>query len=169
MAGNIEALSNLLNSKKSVFWAHNIHVANYHSYRPPKYKKNTVGYYLKQRHGRKYVNVGFGFSNGTFTAYSVDNQRVTQGLKIYEPPERSSLNYIFHNADYANFFIPMYKIKDNSELGRKLSESMNFLHITSSFKEAWREDLFIGKIHLVDYDYLVYFRNTTSSEYFDFR
>jgi hypothetical protein len=115
-------------------------------------------------HGKKYVSIGFGFSKGSFTAFSLDHESIREDLAINEQPNPTSFNYVCHQSKLPAFVIPMYKIQESSDLGKKLSKSMDFLHITSSFKEEWRKNLFIGKIHLEDYDYLVYFKDTNHSK-----
>ncbi len=167
MTQNIVDLMDDLGEQRYAFWAHNIHIANYHPYRPEKFTKNTVGYFLKEEYGDKYLSIGFGFTQGTFSAVSLDSNRVTEGLEIIEDPPESSFNYICENTNLDNYLIPMYLIEVNGELGRKLDQSMDFLHITSSFKEEWRSDLYIGKINLKDYDYMIYFKRAHHTEIID--
>lgn len=117
MANNVLWVKNTFNSKVAL-WAHTSHVQN----NPTYYGANgmgSTGYYLKKTFGENYLIVSTAFTNGTVKAVMEgSNGKDTPPLdcKIIGDPLPGSINEIFSEAKYKNFFVDISQLKKGSQL-----------------------------------------------------
>ena len=98
-------------------WAHNAHIAN----NPDYYGANdpSMGKYLEDVLGIKYLKLSTSFSIGKFTAVMLDslgNDTDPLTCQISDNPPAESVNYLFHQAKYPNFVFNINMIDVNSLL-----------------------------------------------------
>lgn len=166
MANNSLALSKwkyLNKSGKIVIWAHNAHIASNPDYYGT--GKASLGKYLKDTLGNKYLAVATSFSIGKFKAVMFDslgNDTKPLVCEISETPAYTTTNYILHKAKYKNFVFRINEL-DSENL---LFEYMNIKRPLISVG-----DLYLGIpekhftndriINLVEsYDLFFYYTNT---------
>lgn len=116
LARNALWVKNCFNSKIAV-WAHNAHVQN----NPHYYSDGgaAMGYHLKNSLNDVYLIVSTSFSNGKFKAVmeAADGSDTPPlDCEIFESPPEGSINSIFVQAGYKNFFMNVDQINPQSEL-----------------------------------------------------
>jgi erythromycin esterase len=146
---------------KIAAWAHNGHVANDDYYGG----SGSMGYHLRQRCGDSYHIVGFGFSKGGFTAYYRDSGGTYHGLvanTIVDEPLETSVNFLFHHAQYDDFILKLDEFSSGAGVRRWLASYQPFLSVGSLYngnpEECYR-DISV-RIH---FDAVVYFDEVDAS------
>jgi erythromycin esterase len=117
---------------KITLWAHNGHIA-----RDPDYiVDGSMGYRLYETFGSQYQAVGFGFSQGSFTALGTDQQgsyTEPETHQITTEPRDNSINFIFHHASHKNFVFHLDVIPGGSQWDNWLSRQRPFLMIGAGY------------------------------------
>lgn len=133
-----------------LIWAHNDHIAR-SSYR--------FGKQLGERYGNRYVNVGFSFGEGNYSAVLGPNQPVSSFPS--PPPKEGSIEHVFRSIDSPLFALNLKEVGDNSN-GSWLKDSKPIKSIGS----VARNDPY-GNIPVAKYfDVIIYFDQTTTSHSF---
>jgi erythromycin esterase len=143
---------------KISLWAHNAHVAKNAYFGVG----GAMGYNLKTALSDLYQVVGFGFSQGKFTAVGQGRRAGIWVHEITDEPRQNSVNILFHNAEHPNFAFHLDAIPAGSEWSRWLTEPVLFLWIGSVFNGNpfgyyKNTDL---RVH---YNWIIYFDTTNES------
>jgi erythromycin esterase len=146
---------------KITLWAHNGHVA-----RDPDYGSSTaMGYHLNEAIGESYRVVGFGFSQGSFTAVEINFFGTYMGLvanKIRIEPLNGSINFLFHHASHPNFIFDLDAITPGCQWENWIAEERPFLMIGSMFNGNPKKYYRSVSVRQ-EYDWIIYFDNTRAS------
>lgn len=179
MAENARWIADLMGpAAKITLWAHNAHVANDSLYG----YSGSMGYHLRQTLGGEYLIVGFGFSQGSFTAIGYHRYGFYLGLRPYtisDDPLDGSLNLIFYhtlqddqaglfpeNALYSGFAFNLDSISPGSNWSQWFDAPKQYLMIGSVYNGV--PDNYYRVIGRDYYDWLIYFDQTAASENLSF-
>ena len=133
-----------------LIWAHNDHVAR-SSYR--------FGKPLTEQFGEGYVNVGFSFGEGNYSAVLGPDEPVASYPS--PPPKEGSLEYTFRSVEIPIFALNLKELKENPK-GIWLKDSKPLKSIGS----VARDDPY-GNVPVAEYfDIIIYFDQTTASHSF---
>lgn len=133
-----------------LIWAHNDHVAR---------SSNRFGNLLAEQFGEGYVNVGFSFGEGNYTAVLGPNKPVA----AYPSPssKEGSIEYVFRSMDLPIFALNLNQVKSDPN-GYWLKDSKPIKSIGS----VARDDPY-GNIPVAEYfDIMIYIDQTTASHSF---
>jgi erythromycin esterase-like protein len=122
MAGNVAWLaSEAYPNEKIVLWAHNSHVAFGAGDGKP------MGAWVRQRYGKQYYAVGFGFRRGQLRAIGSRGGQYT-GMAVQIAPEspEGSGDAILSGAGVPLFFLDMARVPTAGPLGEWLAETHLF-------------------------------------------
>lgn len=148
MAENIDWIKQNYNPSKVIVSAHNFHVS----------KENplSMGYHLNQKYHNDYVNFGFAFYEGNYTA-SIDKKI---GTFTSQTAPIGSLEYNLNSLNIPYFILDLKSIKnDNNELGKWLMRKIQFRKTGSGTKN----DEF-RKTNVTDsFDYLIFINKSSHS------
>lgn len=161
MAENARWVLDLLGgNKKIALWAHNAHVAN---------EKGWMGKYLKEELGELYQVVGFSFSRGSFVAKKITGTILSNSLFVLNinSPLKTSVNYLFHYADYDNFILKLDTITPGSKLSNWLSEARQILSIGAGYNPTDSPNGYYSTPVLkTAYDVIIHFDEVQAAENF---
>ena len=146
---------------KIAAWAHNAHVADDDQYGVG----GSMGCHLKQECGESYQVVGFGFSQGSFTAHYRDSDGTYHGLMantITDEPLNTSVNFLFHHVQHDEFILRLDDLTSSNGLCAWLAYEQPFLSVGSVYFGNPAEHYRIIPI-LVHFDIIVYFDETKAS------
>jgi len=130
-----------------LIWAHNSHIAR---------SSNGFGEILTEQYGDDYVNVGFSFGEGNYSAVLGPNEPVASYPS--PPPKEGSVEYVFQSVGIPIFALNLDELKNNPN-GSWLKESKPMKSIGS----VARDDPY-GNIPLSEYfDIMIYFDQTSAS------
>jgi erythromycin esterase-like protein len=122
MAGNVmRILEGADEAPRVAVWAHNAHVAcnpHYYSDGFP-----AMGWYLRDSLGGAYLSVATSFSVGRFTAVMLDslgNDTPPMTCQINQDPPEGSVNDLFHQARYQQFFLDIRDLDTATAIFRYL-------------------------------------------------
>jgi len=161
MAENALWISSLLGEPtKTAIWAHNLHVSN------ELYTGNSgaMGLRLKYELQDNYQIIGFGFSQGSFTAMSIKSsgRNYLHTQTIDTPPVSGSINELFHNACHDNFIFKFADLSPASSLDNWLGEYRLFLNIGAVYNGC-PEDFYSQTRLIQAYDVIIYVDFTTEA------
>jgi erythromycin esterase len=148
MAENVKWLKeNYLNSKVMVS-AHNYHIAKLNS--------DRMGYWINEMYGQDFVNFGFAFYEGTYSA-SIDGKLGTYNSEKAGP---KTLEYKLNSLNIPIFILDLKAIRKNgSKLGHWILEDILFRKTGSGTDK--NEFL---KTNVADsFDYLIFINKSTNS------
>lgn len=148
MAENVKWLKeNYLNSKAMVS-AHNYHIAKLNS--------DRMGYWINEMYGQYFVNFGFAFYEGTYSA-SIDGKLGTYNSEKAGP---KTLEYKLNSLNIPIFILDLKAIRKNgSKLGHWILEDILFRKTGSGTDK--NEFL---KTNVADsFDYLIFINKSTNS------
>ncbi len=156
MADNIAWLaSQNTDDRKIVVWAHNSHIS-----KGLLSKYRAMGNWLVQRFGERYYALALLAGEGSARLY--ENTEAGRFLKSVSLPALSNVNsieYIFANAKYENFYLDLQKAKKSSELKALFTGDKYIRNIGSAIIPP--VDI---KVNLKNsFDGLVFFRKTTAA------
>lgn len=133
-----------------LIWAHNDHIER---------SSTSFGELLAGQYGDNYVNVGFSFGEGNYSAVLGPNEPVATYPS--PPPKEGSVEYVFQSVDIPIFALNLDELKNNPK-GSWLKESKPMKTIGS----VARDDPY-GNIPLAEYfDIMIYFDQTSASQSF---
>ena len=149
--------------QKVAVWAHNAHVASNPHYLPD--GSPSMGWYLRDSYKEKYLSVATSFSVGQFTAVMLDSAGADtppMTCKIREEPPQGSLNAIFYQARFPQFFLNIRDLDPDSPLYHFFDEDRPMIGVG---------DLYLGspELHFTDdriinlvraHDLLFYYHDT---------
>lgn len=149
MAENVKWLKeNYLNSKVIVS-AHNYHIA--------KLKSDRMGYWINEMYGNDFVNFGFAFYEGTYSA-SIGGKLGTYNSEKGEP---RTLEYKLNSLDIPIFILDLKAIKkDNNRLGNWILDDILFRKTGSGTDKNE-----FSKTNVANsFDYLIFINKSTNSK-----
>jgi erythromycin esterase len=159
MAENIEWIFNHENSKKTIFWAHNEHIANNNN----KKEQKPTGYYLKQQYGNNFYSFGFGFYNGKNTTYNGQERKWV----INDIPDvsiKKSTDAVFKDCKYPNFILDFNSVKTNEVISDFLNTELYHRAIGARYYPESNKLRNYSKSKLIDsFDGIIFFRETEAS------
>ena len=133
-----------------LLWAHNSHIAR---------SDNGFGKLLAEQFGDDYLNVGFTFGEGNYSAVLGPNEPVSSYPS--PPPKEGSVEYVFQTIGIPIFALNLDELINNPN-GSWLKESKPMKSIGS----VARDDPY-GNIPLAEYfDIMIYIDQTTASHSF---
>jgi erythromycin esterase len=149
MAENLKWIYDQNRESKIVAWAHNGHIQK---------TKNRMGEYLSKEFGKKYINVGFAFYKGRYTAMG------NAGLNTYEAEEAypGTFEYFFNLTDQPIFLLDLRKIPRNDLTCKWIFEKLEFRQtgsakMSNEFSETSITD---------DFDLIIFIRESSNSKSF---
>jgi len=159
MADNTAWLLDYFENEKIVVWAHNYHISNYEYG-----QTGTMGNYLSYRLGNQYIPIGFLFSQGTFTAVSMDGENFT-GLEtqtLDTAPKENSLNALMSYTGEPAFSIEIEALHNYLGWYNAFEKGVEYFSTGSGYNNH-PEDYYMT----FDPDwfhYIIYFDKSTASE-----
>lgn len=139
-------------------WAHNFHISRRNSY-----EVNMMGYYLDEKFGDRYANIGFQFARGEFNAYGIRNMEFTplvaQTLSVV--PDSSSLPWVFSQADEDNFFVIMNRLKLDSNWNEAMERGLRHINIGAAYDRVLEHCY--QPFYSDSFDHLIYIEESTHS------
>lgn len=149
MAENVKWLKdNYLNSKVIVS-AHNYHIA--------KLKSDRMGYWINEMYDKDFVNFGFAFYEGTYSA-SIDGRLGTYNSEKAGP---RTLEYKLNSLDIPIFILDLKAIKkDGNKLGHWILDDILFRKTGSGTDK----NEFIKTNVANSFDYLIFINKSTNSK-----
>jgi erythromycin esterase len=149
MAENVKWLKeNYLNSKVIVS-AHNYHIAKLNS--------EKMGYWMNEMHDNDFVNFGFAFYEGTYSA-SINGKLGTYNSEKAGP---GTLEYKLNSLDIPIFILDLKGIKkDGNKLGNWILKDILFRKTRSGTDKSE-----FTKTNVTDsFDYLIFINKSTNSK-----
>ncbi|HEU4470670.1 MAG TPA: erythromycin esterase family protein [Flavisolibacter sp.] len=148
MAQNIIDYYRQYPDTKMLIWAHNSHVSR---------AGGMMGYWLNRYFKKRYFNIGFATSEGTYTA-SVDVAKTSWKAYNLEAPYAGTLEYYLQEAG-SNYILPLpggdEENRDGAWMGKKLEmRSIGF---------RGQEDQFSPVVPLEEFDALIFMKKTSHS------
>jgi len=149
MSENIRWLKeNYLNSKVIVS-AHNYHIAKLNS--------DRMGYWINEMYGQDFVNFGFAFYEGTYSA-SIDGKL---GTYTSETAGSGTLEYKLNSLNIPIFILDLKAIrKDDNKLGNWILKDILFRKTGS----GTNKNEFIKTNVANSFDYLIFINKSTNSK-----
>lgn len=149
MAENVKWLKeNYLNSKVIVS-AHNYHIAKLNS--------DRMGYWINEMYGQDFVNFGFAFYEGTYSA-SIDGKLGTYNSEKGGP---KTLEYKLNSLNIPIFILDLKAIrKDGNKLGNWILEDILFRKTGSGTDKSEFTKTNVAK----SFDYLIFINKSTKSK-----
>ncbi len=146
MALNVEwIIDHSAKNAKIVLWAHNGHIskANY-----------CMGNYLNHKYGNEFINLGFAFHSGKYTAYG------DTGLGVYTTSnsEPGSVEWALHKTGMKRMILDLRKVSDSPD-SKWLEQTLYFREIGAHAMDNG----FFPTIITDDFDVLIFFDKTTPS------
>jgi erythromycin esterase len=163
MAKNALWLADFLGDNARVsLWAHNGHVA-----KDPEYLgSGSMGFMLYEALNDNYLAIGFGFSQGSFTAQGEDSSGQlldANNHQINSEPLANSVNYLWHQAAHKNFVFIPDAFGSGSGWDNWMSSARPYLMIGSSYDDT-PEDYYRPTDIRYNYDMIIYFDHTEASK-----
>lgn len=159
MSENVQWVADFFgDDSKITIWAHNGHVANDSIF----YGDGSMGYYLREALGDLYQVLGFGFSQGYFTALGRASRSGMWTHLINTEPEPDSINFLFHHASQKNFVFNPDSIPPGSEWDNWLSQPRPFLYIGALYNGNPSDYYKIQDVREF-YNRIIYIDKTTNS------
>lgn len=151
MAENFEWITNQNPNSRFIIWGHNAHVmrTNHHKTLLP------MGGYLSNTFKEDYLNIGFAFYKGSYTALS--NKKI--GVQPAEEAKIGSYEYIFNQLGEPLFLLDLREIRDNNSPQALMFKSALMFRTVGAVKT--RE--FDKKDILKDYDLLIFIAESSNS------
>jgi erythromycin esterase len=159
MAENFNWVTGVRSNKKTILWAHNLHIAK----DVTKNSNYPVGYYLAEKYKQDYYAIGFGFSSGKLRAFDMKERKVV----IYDiPPVQitNSSDYYFSQANTPNFILDFKTATSDPILASFLNQKMNSRAIGGGYdpeKQAQGAGGAYQKL-LRLYDAIIFFKETNA-------
>jgi len=149
MAENVKWLKeNYLNSKV-IASAHNYHIAKLNS--------DRMGYWINEMYGQDFVNFGFAFYEGTYSA-SIDGKLGTYNSEKAGP---GTLEHKLNSLNTPIFILDLKAIKkDNNKLGNWILEDILFRKTGSGTDK----NEFLKTNVVKSFDYLIFINKSTNSK-----
>ena len=133
-----------------LLWAHNDHVAH---------SPSSFGKPLADQFGDGYVNVGFSFGEGNYSAVLGPGEPVSSYPSPH--PKEGSVEYVFHTVDIPIFAIHLDGVKNNPN-GSWLKDPKPLKSIGSVARDAPYRNIPVAEY----FDIMIYFDQTTASHSF---
>lgn len=147
MAENVSWIYESNPGSKMVLWAHNGHVKN---------SGNAMGQYLKEKYGNQYVNIGFAFHSGEYSA------KGNQGLGNYtaQKSHPGTYEFFFQKLNEPIFLLDLRKLENNSEASTWIFEEMDFRVVGA---RKLTNEFYPTEI-IKDFDILIFIKESSPTE-----
>jgi erythromycin esterase len=162
MAENAVWIADFLGDQKKItLWAHNGHVSKGSKY----VAFESMGNRLAKLLGDDYAVIGFGFSEGRFTAVTKiqDFSHGLQTQEIRELPKRTSTNFLFHHVAHEDFALNLTTLSENTSWYNYFQNDHLFLSIGAVYNRM-PTHYYSPVILNAAYDWLFYFRKTEAAQ-----
>ena len=152
-------------NSKIVLWAHNEHISS----KGLGQGVPSMGSYLKEFYGDKYVNFGFSFSSGSFQALKTDPYE-KEFLKRYKGLQKhtvglapkGNIGWYMHQAGIPLFILNLHKPSDIKAVDKWIKHPHPMRYIGGAFNEKIEKEF--KEIILPDqFDFLIHIDKTTSA------
>ena len=174
---NIRIMSDIIgDDNKMVVWAHNGHIASdgylmqeffrldtsdgfYEVNRVP--KEYITGYLLREEFGERFLNIGFEFYEGSFTA--IEYERAPKEFTV-SAPESNTLPFLLNKPQINSncYFIGL----DSDKMDKTTLEYFNAEQYCHEIGAAY-VSRYVKKVPIKSYDAIIFFRQTTASRLLD--
>jgi erythromycin esterase len=139
-------------------WAHNFHISRRNSY-----EVNMMGFYLDEKFGDRYANIGFQFAMGEFNAYGIRNMEFTplvaQTLSVV--PDSTSLPWIFSQAEEDIFFVSTNVLKGENCWKEAMIRGLRYINIGAAYDRVLEHCY--SPFYSESFDHLIYIEESTHS------
>lgn len=148
MAENIDWIKQNYTPSRVIVSAHNFHVSKENS--------SSMGYHVNKKYQSDYVNFGFAFFEGNYTANI--NKKI--GTFTSQTAPQGSLEYNLNSLDIPYFVLDLKSIKaDKNELGKWILKKIQFRKTGSG-----TENNEFRKTNIADsFDYLIFINKSSHS------
>ncbi|GAB3790288.1 erythromycin esterase family protein [Spirosoma horti] len=162
MAENVQWLQNRMGIGKVSLWAHNAHISTipYQGCGLP-----SMGSYLKQQLQGNYVTVCTLLTNGMFTVRDASQSNSPLStLSIRTDGVKTSYNYLFGKAQWANFILNLNGVPQAPVLTTWLTSTHPLFELGASFNETEPEHYYNLTALQGRFDVLIHFRDTSPTQ-----
>ncbi len=139
-------------------WTHNFHISRRNSY-----EVSMMGYYLDEKFGEGFTNIGFQFARGEFNVYGIRKGEFTplvaQMLSVV--PDSSSLPWIMSRAEQDIFIVSMGTLNDEKEWKEVMERGLRYLNIGAAYDRILKHSY--QPFYSDSYDHLIFFEESTRS------
>ena len=155
MADNVDWIVKHNPAAKIVIWAHNDHVMNtsYSGIR-------SMGSYLREMHGKRIVNFGFAFNEGSFRAWE-------PGKSLHEftvpPAPNGTLDHALAATGIPLFAVDLRRVPDGSPAAKWFAEAHKSRSIGWGFSDSLDPVLWNAGPAKSDFDVLLFIEKTSAS------
>lgn len=162
MAENTEWVYHFESNRKTIIWAHNLHIAK----DVTKENNSPMGSYLSSKFSNDYYALGFGFNSGELNAYNIRQGKVD----IFSIPDvtiKNSSDYVFKQLNVPNFILDFKNASSITVIANFLNQKINSRAIGASYdekKQAAGGDGSYQKLAKL-YDGIVFIRETTAIKF----
>lgn len=148
MAENVNWIKQNYNLSKVIVSAHNSHISKENS--------KLMGHHIDQKYKSDYVNFGFAFYEGNYTAL-IDGKL---GTYISQTAPVGSLEYNLNSLNIPYFILDLKSVKkDNNELGKWMLKEIQFRKTGSGTTDGE-----FRKTNIADsFDYLIFINKSSHS------
>jgi erythromycin esterase len=160
LAENTRWVLQALQVGKTSLWAHNHHISNT---RNGYCTKPMMGSFLKQTLKSDYLAIGMSLGSGMFNATDPPPAAKVLQKSIQTDDEPESFNYIFDQAQAANFALNLNQSNMGAALASWLTEENPFFEAGSYFNEKETGRYYTYLALKNRYDLVIHFRNTSTS------
>lgn len=159
MAENVNWVYNFENQEKTMFWAHNEHIALSSN----QSKIIPSGYHLKEQFGDDYYAFGFSFYGGEIRAYNSELRKY-EICSIIEVSVEKSADKIFNQCNKSNFILDFNSASENDEINEFLDTKLYSRAIGAKYYPVDNVNRNYSFRKLIEsFDGLIFFNETSSS------
>ena len=119
MAENVDWIVNDNPNEKIILWAHSGHIMK---------NENFLGWYLANKYGTNYYNIGFCSNTGT---YSAVNSGLISTTNVLIKSQPGSFEYSFHKTGIPIFYFDFSHISDSQPESEWLKRNLDFRGIAA--------------------------------------
>ena len=149
MAENVKWMKENYQNSKVIVSAHNYHIA--------KLKSDRMGYWINEMYNKDFVNFGFAFYEGTYSA-SIDGKLGTYNSEKARP---GTLEYKLNSLDIPIFILDLKAIrKDDNKLGHWVLKDILFRKTGSGTDKNEFKKTNVAN----SFDYLIFINKSTNSK-----
>ncbi len=158
MAENASWLLDYFENEKIVVWAHNYHISNLETG-----VIGTMGSYLSYELGDQYATLGFLFSQGTFTAVTMEGENFAELdiQTIDTAPRENSLNALMSYTNVPAFSVEIEALRNYLAWYNAFETGVEFFWMGSAYNNN-PEDYYTTFDPLW-FNYIIYFDRSTAS------
>lgn len=142
---------------KMALLAHNGHIA--HTEKVSKVKR--MGFHLRSELGDKYYALAFAFDEGSVRIFDFKGERKYKNFPYRSSDNKKSIEYIFKNMEYENFFLDLNTTMSEA-LQRQLNSS-NYMRVIGAEYQPNRNKDYLRQPILESFDGIIFIRNAVGA------